>query len=79
MVVRNFAIEMARTHPQAIIVALHPGTVDTELSQPFQRGVPEQKLFTPEYAATRMLDLLAGLTPEDSGQFFAWDGERIAF
>lgn len=79
MIVRNFAIEMARTHPQAIIVALHPGTVDTELSQPFQRGVPEQKLFTPDYAAARMLDVLARLKPEDSGQLFAWDGERIPF
>lgn len=79
MLVRNFAIEMARTHPQAIIVALHPGTVDTALSQPFQRGVAENKLFTPDYAAGGMLDVLAGLTPEDSGQFFAWDGERIAF
>ena len=79
MLVRNFAIEMARTHPQAIIVALHPGTVDTALSQPFQRGVAENKLFTPDYAAGRMLDVLAGLTPEDSGHLFAWDGERIAF
>jgi NAD(P)-dependent dehydrogenase (short-subunit alcohol dehydrogenase family) len=79
MIVRNFAIEMARTHPQAIIVALHPGTVDTQLSQPFQRGVPEQKLFTPDHAAARMLDVLAGLKPEDSGQLFAWDGERIPF
>lgn len=79
MVVRNFAIEMARTHPQAIIVALHPGTVDTALSQPFQRGVAENKLFTPDYAAGRMLEVLAGLTPEESGHLFAWDGERIAF
>lgn len=79
MLVRNFAIEMARTHPQAIIVALHPGTVDTGLSQPFQRGVAENKLFTPDHAAGRMLDVLAELTPEDSGQLIAWDGERIAF
>ncbi|RDV06012.1 SDR family NAD(P)-dependent oxidoreductase [Sphingorhabdus pulchriflava] len=79
MIVRNFAIEMARTHPQAIIVALHPGTADTALSQPFQRGVAENKLFTPDYAAGRMLDVLAGLTPEESGHLFAWDGERIAF
>lgn len=79
MVVRNFAIEMARTHPQAIIVALHPGTVDTALSQPFQRGVAENKLFTPDYTAGRMLDVLDRLTPEDSGQLLAWDGERIPF
>ena len=52
MAIRNFAIEMARTHPQAIIVALHPGTVDTHLSRPFQRGVTPKKLFTPEFSAT---------------------------
>lgn len=79
MIVRNFAVEMARTHPQAIIVALHPGTVDTALSQPYQRGVPEQKLFTPDYAAEQMLKMLNGLRPEDSGNLFSWDGEKIPF
>ncbi|MBP6380931.1 MAG: SDR family NAD(P)-dependent oxidoreductase, partial [Sphingorhabdus sp.] len=79
MTVRNFAFEMARTHPQAIIVALHPGTVDTALSQPFQRGVAPEKLFTADYAAERMLQVLGELTPEESGHLFAWDGARIPF
>jgi NAD(P)-dependent dehydrogenase (short-subunit alcohol dehydrogenase family) len=79
MIVRNLAIEMARTHPQAIIVALHPGTVDTELSRPFQRGVAPGKLFTADYAAGRMLEVLGNLTPEDSGHLYAWDGARIPF
>ncbi|MGC1469467.1 MAG: SDR family oxidoreductase [Sphingorhabdus sp.] len=79
MIVRNLAIEMARTHPQAIIVALHPGTVDTELSSPFQRSVAPEKLFTAEYAAEQMLQVLGDLTPEDSGHLFAWDGEKIPF
>ncbi len=79
MIMRNFAVEMARTHPQAIIAALHPGTVDTRLSAPFQRGVAADKLFTPDYSAERILAVLDGLTPEDSGNLFAWDGQRIAF
>ena len=79
MIMRNFAIEMARAHPQAIIVALHPGTVDTALSHPFQRSVTSEKLFTADYAAERMLKVLSELTPEDSGQLFAWDGTRIPF
>ncbi|MEQ1552018.1 SDR family NAD(P)-dependent oxidoreductase [Sphingorhabdus sp.] len=79
MIVRNLAIEMARTHPQAIIVALHPGTVDTELSSPFQRSVAPEKLFTADYAAERMLQVLGDLSPEDSGHLFAWDGEKIPF
>lgn len=79
MVVRNFAVELTRSHPQAIAVALHPGTVDTPLSQPFQRNVDPKKLFTPDYAASRLLSVLDGLTPADSGQLFAWDGQKIDF
>jgi hypothetical protein len=53
--------------------------VDTALSRPFQRGVPQGKLFSPAQAAGRLLDVLDRLTPEDSGGFFAWDGERLPF
>ena len=79
MLVRNFAIELARSHPQAIVVGLHPGTVDSALSAPFQRGVAPGRLFTPQTAAGHLLDVLAGLTPADSGGLFAWDGARIPF
>jgi NAD(P)-dependent dehydrogenase (short-subunit alcohol dehydrogenase family) len=51
MILRNLAIEMARTHREAIVAGLHPGTVDTALSVPFQKGVTPEKLFTPEYSA----------------------------
>jgi NAD(P)-dependent dehydrogenase (short-subunit alcohol dehydrogenase family) len=44
MLLKNFAIEMARTHPKAVIAGLHPGTVDTELSRPFQSGLAEGQL-----------------------------------
>ena len=79
MLVRNFAIEMRRSHPQAIVVGLHPGTVDTALSAPFQRGVPPERLFTPQIAAKHLLDVLETLTPEASGGLFAWDGTAIPF
>ena len=79
MLVRNFAIEMRRTHPQAIVVALHPGTVDTELSRPFQRGVAANRLFTPDLAARHLLAVVAGLAPAYSGNLFAWDGKQIPF
>ena len=78
MMIRTLAIELARTRPEAVCVALHPGTVDTGLSQPFQRGVPSGQLFTPQRSAEAMLAVLAGLTPADSGGCFAWDGQRIA-
>jgi NAD(P)-dependent dehydrogenase (short-subunit alcohol dehydrogenase family) len=79
MVVRNFAIELGRTHPKAIAVALHPGTVDTPLSEPFQRNVDESKLFTPDYSAECLLSVIDHLTPADSGKLFAWDGAEIPF
>lgn len=79
MVIRTAAIECSRTNPSAVAVALHPGTVDTNLSQPFQRNVPDGKLFTPASAAQRLLAVLDGLSPEDSGGFFAWDGSRIRY
>jgi NAD(P)-dependent dehydrogenase (short-subunit alcohol dehydrogenase family) len=79
MVVRNFAIELGRTHPKAIAVALHPGTVDTRLSEPFQRNVDESKLFTPDYSAECLLSVIDHLTPADSGKLFGWDGTEIPF
>ncbi len=77
-IVRTAAIELARSRPQAVCVALHPGTVDTGLSKPFQRGVPAEKLFTPAYSAGRLLAVLDSLTPAQSGRIFAWDGAEIA-
>lgn len=79
MLVANFAIELARTNPKAIAVALHPGTVDTGLSRPFQGGVKPDSLFPPERSAAHLLAVLDGLGPTDSGGLFAWDGARIPF
>ena len=75
--IRTLAIELARQRPQALCVALHPGTVATALSAPFQGGVAPERLFAPDFAAERMLAVLDGLTPADSGGFFAWDGAPV--
>lgn len=77
MTLRNLAIELARTHPQAVVAGLHPGTVDTALSAPFQRGVKPGKLFSPAQSAGYLLDVIDGLRPADSGGVFAWDGARV--
>jgi NAD(P)-dependent dehydrogenase (short-subunit alcohol dehydrogenase family) len=77
MLLRNLAIELGRRKPEALCVGLHPGTVDTPLSAPFQGNVAEGKLFTPAFAAGRLLAVLEALRPEDSGQVFAWDGQRV--
>lgn len=77
MLVRNFAIELGRTHKQASVVALHPGTVDTGLSEPFQASLPPGQLTSPAQAAHHLLDVIDGLTPADSGRAFDWKGEEI--
>ncbi|TMM49812.1 SDR family NAD(P)-dependent oxidoreductase [Qipengyuania marisflavi] len=78
MLVKSLAIELARSRPEALCVALHPGTVATPLSQPFVGTIPEHKLFTPDTAARHLLSVLGGLQSKDSGGCFAWDGTRIA-
>ena len=77
MMIRNLSIEWSRKNDRSIIVALHPGTVDTALSRPFQSNVAEGKLFDSGRAARHLLDVLDGLEPADSGKIFAWDGAEI--
>lgn len=79
MLLRTAAIEHKRRWPQSVVVALHPGTVDTPLSAPFQRRVPEDRLFTPSHSVKRLLEVLDSLSAADSGGFFAWDGQPIEF
>lgn len=78
MLMKTIAIEVARNRPEAIVVTLHPGTVDTGMSKPFQGNVSPEKLFTPALAAEQLLGVIERLTPADSGGHFAWDGSRIA-
>jgi NAD(P)-dependent dehydrogenase (short-subunit alcohol dehydrogenase family) len=79
MVVRNFALELAHRNKNAIAVSLHPGTVDTHLSAPFQSGVKPEKLFTSTYSAQQMLQVINDVTVESSGNLYAWDGAHIPF
>ncbi len=76
-VVKTLAIELARTRPQTIVAALHPGTVDTALSKPFQRNLADGQLLDAATSANALLDVLVGLTPDDSGQCFDWKGALI--
>lgn len=74
---RTASIEMARKAPQCTMVTIHPGTVDTALSEPFQKNVPDHKLFSPEYSAQKILEVLNHLDASQTGKFFAWDGQEI--
>jgi NAD(P)-dependent dehydrogenase (short-subunit alcohol dehydrogenase family) len=77
MAVKTLSIEYARTLPNCAIVALHPGTVTTELSAPFTRQRPDSGLFTPEQSARRLADIIMQLEPGDTGKFIAYDGSQV--
>ncbi|BAU64793.1 Short-chain dehydrogenase/reductase SDR [Stanieria sp. NIES-3757] len=77
MFMKTVAIEYSRRCPQTIVVTLHPGTTDTELSQPFQKNVPPEKLFPVEKTVNQLLVVLAKLGLNDSGKFFSWDGKVL--
>ncbi|MGB3752853.1 MAG: SDR family NAD(P)-dependent oxidoreductase [Parerythrobacter sp.] len=77
MLLKTFSIEVARTHKEAVVAGLHPGTVDTALSEPFQSNLPDGQLTQPDDAASALLSVLRTLTPVDSGGVFAYDGERV--
>lgn len=77
MIVKNAAIETARRDKQKIIIGLHPGTVDSPLSAPFQSNLAEGQLFTAAQSAAHLLRVIDGLSATDSGKVFAWDGSQV--
>ena len=77
MMLRCAALEMRRVNPAAKIMAYHPGTVDTPLSQPFQANVAPEKLFSPERAAAALDTVLASLKADGELSYLDWRGETI--
>ena len=77
MLIRNYAIEQARRNPDFIAVSLHPGTVDTALSKPFQGAIPDKQLFSAAQSSGYLLNVIDTLTPENSGKAYDWAGKEI--
>ena len=77
MVIKNIAIEIKRSHKESIVIGLHPGTVESALSKPFQNNVPKEKLFSPEKSAKHLIDVVNDLDLHQTGKCFAWDGQEI--
>ena len=77
MIIKNLSIEVGRRNKKAILVGLHPGTVDSNLSKPFQNNVPAEKLFSPETSVDHLLKVLFNLKLENTGKIYAWDGSEI--
>jgi NAD(P)-dependent dehydrogenase (short-subunit alcohol dehydrogenase family) len=77
MLVKTAAIEYKRRAPQTSLICYHPGTVDTDLSKPFQANVKPDKLFTPEFTVNKLLSVCHDLSPEESPFYLDWKGETI--
>ena len=76
---RTLSIELGRTNPNATVLTLHPGTVDTDLSKPFQGNVPDGKLFAVDYSAGCLWNVVDRATPAQSGSLIAYDGSIIPY
>ena len=76
---KTMSLELSRKNQRIAAIVLHPGTVDTGLSEPFQRNVAPEKLFTKERAVNQLLGIVDGVSMQDTGKFYAWDGQIIPF
>jgi len=79
MMIKTLSIEAGRRFKNASIIGLHPGTVDTELSKPFQRSVEPSKLFDAQYSAECLLNVINDVESNQTGQILAWDGQQIDY
>ncbi|XP_037321159.2 C-signal [Pungitius pungitius] len=77
MATRNLSIELGRGRPKVVCVALHPGTVDTDLSRPYHRNVPKDKLFGAELSVSHLMGLVDSLSMERTGKAYNWDGTEL--
>ncbi|KAL4433394.1 hypothetical protein ABPG77_010247 [Micractinium sp. CCAP 211/92] len=71
------ALEFERRRQRVASVLLHPGTVDTDLSKPFQKNVPPEKLFSRERAVSQLLAIIDRTTMADNGKYLDWAGKEI--
>ena len=77
MLLKTAAIEYSRRNRMVKILSLHPGTVDTKLSKPFQRSIPKEQIFTPDYAASRLLKIMKSIAHDGKIDYLDWEGKEI--
>ena len=77
MGMKNLSIEWARALKEVCVVVMQPGTVNTQLSAPFQANVSESHLFSPAYSSECLLEVLSGMSASQTGSFVDWAGESI--
>ena len=74
MLIKNIAIECKNSRKPITIIGLQPGTTDTELSAPFQKGLTEAQLQTPEFTAQHLIKVMSVIEKDDSGKLFDFEG-----
>jgi NAD(P)-dependent dehydrogenase (short-subunit alcohol dehydrogenase family) len=83
MFLKTSAIEFARVAPRLQFIAFHPGTTDTPLSSPFQANVPADRLFSPNFVANKMIQIVEKHISSETGageaHFLAWDGSTVSW
>ena len=77
MIIKNLSIELRRSNKNLIVTGLHPGTVESNLSQPFQKSIENSKIFSPDYSVSKLSSVIDNLSVSDSGKCYAWDGVEI--
>ena len=77
MLLKTAAIEYARRAKNVKLIAFHPGTTDTTLSKPFQKNIPEDKLFKPDFVARQLLMLVAKTPIDGTLSYLDWDHQSI--
>ena len=77
MFIKNLSIEWSMKYKQCLVYGYHPGTVDTQLSKPFQSHVPEKQLFTTEQAANYFFETFQAISHDKHGKVIDWQGKLI--
>ena len=77
MILKGLSIEQQRSNHDSIIFGLHPGTVDSKLSRPFQKK--NKEYFSPEFSAKKLVNVIDTKTVDDNGKIFAWDNTIIPY
>ena len=77
MILKGLSIEQKRLNPNSIVFGLHPGTVDSKLSKPFQKN--GKKYFSPKFSAKKLVNVIDKKTTDDDGKIFAWDNAIIPY
>ena len=77
MVIKNLSIELRRYNKESVVIGLHPGTVNSRLSQPFQKNLEDSKIFSADFSVLKLSSVIDSLDIDDSGKCIAWDGEDI--